>query len=230
VRAASTSWLRNVSQNVAWRYAIALLAFLISFFVRDLLNDWLRGISDRGIIIFLPAILLVAFFVGLGPAILTLLLSTLAVWYVFLPPYYSFALGIDGVIVLTTFVVGSGVGIALVHWLRITIATTQALSRMLDGGFDAIILRDAQDRITGWNRGAESLYGWTREEVLGRDIHSLFQTKFPKSPLDQILADMRQNGHWQGELIHSRDGTRIVVFSRWTPDWDAKNGQIVSVT
>jgi PAS domain S-box-containing protein len=221
---------------VAWRYTIALVAFLISFFVRDLLNNWLIGISDRGLIIFLPAILLVTFFLGLGPAILTGLLSALAGWYFFLPPYHTFAIGTDGAIVLATFVVGSGVGLALVQWLRIAITAAKSLDqaqakylRMLDAGFDAIILRDAQDRITGWKRSAQTLYGWTREAALGRDIHSLFQTEFPKS-LDEILADMRRDGHWQGELIHTRkDGARIFVFSRWTPEWDAETGQLVSV-
>ena len=151
MRASNTAWLPNVSQTVAWRYAIAVIAFLVSFFVRDLLNNWLIGISDRGLIIFLPAILLVTFFLGLGPAILTLLLSVFAAWYFFLPPYYSF---VDRAIVLATFVVGSGVGVALVHWLRTTITAVRTLEQaqskylgMLDGGFDAIILRDAQDRI-----------------------------------------------------------------------------------
>ena len=45
------AWLRVVSQTAAWHYIIALIAFLVSFFVRDLLNDWLIGISDRGLII-----------------------------------------------------------------------------------------------------------------------------------------------------------------------------------
>jgi PAS domain S-box-containing protein len=240
VRRSKRAWLYNVSHTAAWRYAIALIAFLVSFVVRDLLDNWLIGISDRGLIIFLPAILLVAFFLGLGPAILTALLSAVAAWYFFLPPYQTFAIGINGAIVLATFVVGTGVGIALVHWLRITItaAETERKQReqaqvkylsMLDSLFDAIILRDAQDRITGWNRGAEVLYGWTREEVLGRNIHSLFQTKFPKA-FDEILADMRRNGRWEGELIHTRkDGARIVVFSRWTPEWDAKKRQLVSI-
>jgi PAS domain S-box-containing protein len=229
VRGSKRAWLLAVSQTVAWRYSIALVAFLVSFSVRDLLNNWLIGIADRGLIVFLPAILLVAFFLGLGPAILASLLSALAAWYFFLPPYQSFAIGINGAIVLATFLVGSGVGIALVYWLRITITAAEALARTLDSSFDAIIVRDAQDRITGWNRGAEKLYGWTREEVLGRNIHSLFQTEFPKS-LDEILVDMRRNGRWEGELIHARkDDVRIVVFSRWTPEWDANKGQLISI-
>jgi PAS domain S-box-containing protein len=99
---------------------------------------------------------------------------------------------------------------------------------MLDSGFEAIILRDAEDRITGWNRGAENLYGWTREQALGHVVHSLFHTKFPR-PLDEILADTLGKGHWEGELSHKRkDGKGIVVFSRWTPERDAQ-GQLVSI-
>jgi len=124
VRGSKRAWLLAVSQTVAWRYSIALVAFLVSFSVRDLLNNWLIGIADRGLIIFLPAILLVAFFLGLGPAVLALLLSALAAWYFFLPPYQTFAIGINGAIVLATFLVGSGVGIALVYWLRITITAS----------------------------------------------------------------------------------------------------------
>ena len=233
VRRFKGGWLQTVTQTVASRYTIALVAFLVSFFVRHLLDNWLIGISDRGLIIFLPGILLVTFFLGLGPAILTLLLSTLAAWHFFLPPYNSLT---DRAVVLATFVVGTGIGIALVHWFRITLTAAKALERaqtkylsMLDGGFDAIILRDGQDRIASWNRGAERLYGWTRKEALGRNIHSLFQTKFPKT-LDEILDDMRRNGHWEGELIHTRkDGARVVVFSRWTPEWDAKKEQVESV-
>ena len=58
VRRSKRAWLRKVSQTVAWGYTVALVAFLISFLVRDLLNNWLIGISDRGLIIFLPATLL----------------------------------------------------------------------------------------------------------------------------------------------------------------------------
>jgi K+-sensing histidine kinase KdpD len=125
VRKSKREGLRTLWRTVAWHYAIAVIAFLVSFFVRDLLNNWMIGL---GLVIFLPAILLVAFFLGLGPAILTALLSVLAAWYVFLAPYYSFALGIDGAIALLALAVGSVVGITLVHWLRIT--AFQIISRL----------------------------------------------------------------------------------------------------
>jgi two-component sensor histidine kinase len=88
------------------------------------MDVWLS--SDRGFIVFLPAILLVTFFAGLGPAILTSALSGIVLWYVFLPPFYSFKLGVAGFVGLATFAIGSATGITLVHWLRILIGQAEA--------------------------------------------------------------------------------------------------------
>jgi two-component sensor histidine kinase len=113
--------------NAWWRYGIALAAFVIfviSVSIRLGMDVWLS--FDRGFILFLPAILLVTFFAGLGPAILTSVLSGIALWYIFLPPFYSFQLGLGGVVGLATFAFGSTTGIILVHWLRILINRAEA--------------------------------------------------------------------------------------------------------
>lgn len=109
----------------AWqRYGIGLAAFAVSASVRSLLDFWLA--SDRGIILFIPAILGVTFFAGLGPAVVTAVLSGTVLWYYFLPPLYSFGLNLDGAVGLATFVFGSASGIALVQWLRILIRQAEA--------------------------------------------------------------------------------------------------------
>ncbi len=101
-------------------------------------------------------------------------------------------------------------------------------ARLLDLTFDAIIVRDSQERITYWNRGASELYGWTREEALGRVSHELLGTQFPE-PRDRLLARVYRDGRWSGEVVHTcRDGERVIVFTRWSLDRDSR-GQPASI-
>ena len=77
-------------------------------------------------------------------------------------------------------------------------------------------MRDEHDVITYWNRGAEELYGWTKEEAIGTVAHTRMQTVFP-APLPDIMAELTRTGRWEGELVHTRrDGTPVVVASRWS--------------
>ena len=83
---------------------------------------------------------------------------------------------------------------------------------LLDLVKDAIFVRCAEDKISYWNQGAERLYGWTSAEVLGRLASEILCTEFPV-PLEQI----KSLDKWEGELRHiKRDGSQIVVASRWT--------------
>ena len=88
-------------------------------------------------------------------------------------------------------------------------------AELLDLAHDAVIVRDpAESRVTFWNREAQAIYGYSREEALGRVTHELLATVFPESrqAVDDALA---REGRWVGELRHTRkDGTVIVVSSR----------------
>src|SRR5579872_3036509 len=82
---------------------------------------------------------------------------------------------------------------------------------------DAILVRDfASDEILFWNPGAESMYGYGAEEVLGRVSHDILHTSHPIE-LCEAKRLLRKTGRWEGELLHARrDGARIVTASRWT--------------
>jgi PAS domain S-box-containing protein len=87
-----------------------------------------------------------------------------------------------------------------------------------------VLVRDMDDRIVLWNRGAEKLYGFTLEESLGRISHDLLKTQFPE-PLQAIHEKLLSAGEWEGELTHSkRDGSQIAVASVWTLERHS-NGQ-----
>src|SRR3989454_502059 len=93
---------------------------------------------------------------------------------------------------------------------------------LLDLAHDSIIIRDMISTILFWNRGAEQTYGWSKAEALGKVSHALLETEFSK-PLEQIETELLRDGCWEGELVHrKRDGTRIVVTSRWALQRDAQ--------
>jgi PAS domain S-box-containing protein len=88
-------------------------------------------------------------------------------------------------------------------------------ARLLDLTHDTVFVRDMNDVITYWNHGAEELYGWPKEQAVGRHCHQLMRTSFPQS-LEAITAELLRSGRWEGELVHTKqDGTQVVVESRW---------------
>ncbi|MBI3874538.1 MAG: PAS domain S-box protein, partial [Verrucomicrobia bacterium] len=101
-------------------------------------------------------------------------------------------------------------------------AQLEQQARLLDLSADAIMALDLDGTIRSWNRGAMTLYGWQKEEAVGRLGYELLNTQFPE-PLATIESRVVQSGHWEGELVHlTRDGRRITVASRWSLDRDAQ--------
>ena len=92
----------------------------------------------------------------------------------------------------------------------------QEQAHILDLASDTIFVRDLDDRIIYWNRGAQRIYGYTKQEAIGEVTHQLLKTGFPQ-PLQTIMARLLEEGHWEGELTHvRRDGSLLSVASRWT--------------
>ncbi len=86
---------------------------------------------------------------------------------------------------------------------------------LLDVATDAILVRDLDDQILFWNKGAERLYGWKAEESLGKNVYQLLHEDVTQlKDLQQTLTD---SGSWQGELHQvTKPGKEIIVESRWT--------------
>ena len=69
------------------------------------------------------------------------------------------------------------------------------LRAILDGALDAVVSMDARGRITFWNPQAERLFGWSRDEAMGRVLAEL--------GLPEInAAGLRTNVHAQ--VMHVR--------------------------
>jgi PAS domain S-box-containing protein len=96
-------------------------------------------------------------------------------------------------------------------------------ARLLDLSNDGIIVRDLNDKITLWNKGAEKLFGWTFEEAKGKDLHALLHTEFPKG-MEGMAAHLHSETPYSGELIQTaRDGRRVPCLCRWVLDPGTKS-------
>ena len=152
------------------------------------------------------------------------------------PPTLSVALTIPQVICATALLFVAALLIVvhrrLVNGLREVNEQSALLAEqaeLLDLAHDAIIVWDLRTgEIRFWNRGAESLYGWTKAEAIGRTPSAVLHTTFPR-PLADINAELVRDDRWEGELVHTcRDGSTVVVASRWALKRDAQ-GKPVAV-
>lgn len=94
---------------------------------------------------------------------------------------------------------------------------------LIDVATDAIILRDLSDKILLWNQSAANLYGWTKEEALGKNANELLNYSSLPQYLE-IRNTVLEHGCWQGELHKTnRSGKKVIVESRWALVRDEHN-------
>jgi len=124
-------------------------------------------------------------------------------WYLLrIRPYRTLESRIDGAVLLLVYV----------DSVKRSEQTLRRQAELLDQVDEAIFVWEIDGGIVYWNRGAEEVYGYTRENALGRNVDELLATSPPAS----VFKDaMLKRGHWMGELSHTgRDGRQIVVDSR----------------
>jgi PAS domain S-box-containing protein len=89
---------------------------------------------------------------------------------------------------------------------------------------ESVIGRDAAGHILSWNAASETLYGWPRDEALGRDADELLKTRHP-APLAELEALLLADGRWEGELSRvTASGAERILDVRWSVERDEAGG------
>ena len=109
-------------------------------------------------------------------------------------------------------------------------ADLRELNSLLRQTHDAIVAWKPGEGIVSWNDNAEKLYGYSKEEALGRDFASLVSTDFPETG-EAYLSELKERGRWEGELVQkTKDGRTLVIESRQAISKQAGRPQIVLAT
>jgi PAS domain S-box-containing protein len=94
-------------------------------------------------------------------------------------------------------------------------------------GFEAYLLDQVQAAVTGtdmagsithWNRAAEAMFGWARDEAVGRDFGDLvvFSSHVPEA--NEIRAAVLAGQGWEGELpLQRKGGGRVLAYTTLSP-------------
>ena len=206
-------------------YAVALATLAVCLLARYFLRDVLG--TETPYLQFYPAIIVGAWYGGLGPGLLNTVLSSLAAMYFLLPPA-GFAVNRPTDMVSLGVFAATGLVISWLNYRlhlaqraqRMTAATATARAEHLDAilnmTLDGIIVIDAQGRIEAFNRGAQELFGYPEGEVLGRNVSILMPSPHHEqhdSYLERYLAsgEARIIGIGREVTGRRRDGTIFPV-------------------
>lgn len=98
---------------------------------------------------------------------------------------------------------------------RKTEATVAQQAALIDEARDAIVVLGLDYRVVFWSKGAERLYGWTREAAAGQSLDQLIH--FDQARFHEACNAVLTAGHWSGEgQKQARDGSSLTMDCRWT--------------
>ncbi len=106
-----------------------------------------------------------------------------------------------------------------------------ACGHLLGAVSEAVIATDEELVVMGWNHAAETIYGWTAEEVLGKKLGVLLATRMPdNSSWESKLPQIIEQGSWQGEVTQrKRGGGKLDIFTS-IKALQNKNGDTVIIS
>ncbi len=97
---------------------------------------------------------------------------------------------------------------------------------------EAVVTTDPDFYVTGLNKVAESMYGFTSVEATGKKIFDLVPFEMIGTSLDAAIEILFNNGFWRGDLIYSHFNKKVIFSTRCTliKDANGKDASIIIIT
>ena len=234
---ANRSWVSRYSFTAL----VVTLATLLRFGLVPLIH------LEVPFIVYFPAILLCAWFGGLGPGLLSTALGGLAALYFFLPPQFSVTIseptGLAQVIIFSLAGALISVMAENLHQARRRTEESEARGReqgeklrvTLASIGDAVIATDAEGRVTFMNHIAELLTGWRHENASMRPLADVFniineqKRQTVENPAPQMMREGQIVSSASHTALTARDGTERPIDYSEAPIKDAKGKTVGAV-
>lgn len=101
--------------------------------------------------------------------------------------------------------------------------------QLLDAIGQAVIAMDLDGIITCWNHAAETLYGWTADEVLGRNIVDVTPALSAHEEAEKIMETLRAGQRWTGAFpVQRSDGSVFLAQVTNSPLYD-ETGEMIGI-
>ena len=104
-------------------------------------------------------------------------------------------------------------------------------TELLDQIDASVIVTDLLGNVISWNNGAQALYGWSREEAVGRNARELMVPENAEAA-ERLVIELRRHGRWDGEMaVRRRDGSMFTAYirNRLIEDDEGRPSAIVGV-
>jgi PAS domain S-box-containing protein len=192
----------NSSRHLQGRFSsprsIAFVCALLGFAARIALQPVMG--NESPLLVFHLAVMVAAYLGGKNAGLLTTALSLILGWYFLVEPRFSFR--IVRLADLSTILVFSAVG-AAISFLGGKLKDLQALqTAILNSALDAVVASDAKGRVIEWNEACERVFGYTRDEAIGRDMAALIIPEEMRDAHHAGMDRMRRTG--EGPILGKR--------------------------
>lgn len=92
-----------------------------------------------------------------------------------------------------------------------------------------MIATDAEGVVTTWNSRAETLYGWSRDEAIGRRINELTVPAESRRIAEAVMGAIQSGRSWQGSFrLRRKDGSVFTAFVKDSPIIDG-SGSLIGI-
>ncbi|HEX8844508.1 MAG TPA: PAS domain S-box protein [Pyrinomonadaceae bacterium] len=225
----------QVKPSPLLRYGFAVLMVALAAFL-----TWFFPLLGNRIpfALFYAAVMVSAWYGGREAGLLSVALSALSSAYLFLSPSHSLAIGGEGVLLLSVFILVS----LVIVWLTEKVKRAELKARTsqeellitLKSIGDAVIATDERSRVTFLNEVAQELTGWTLEEAQGKELREVFKIvnqetrEEVESPVTKVIREGVIVGLANHTILIAKDGKETPIDDSGAPIKD-EEGNIMGV-